>query len=102
MKAKEKGIDLSKNKRGQWTDKGGKGGSGAKFNAFKEMAKIEAGELPDLAKIPPSTLVVGKAMAIKPAGRDGRDGRDHRDHKRSRDDDGDDRKAKWQKVEVKF
>ncbi|ORX37808.1 hypothetical protein BD324DRAFT_645356 [Kockovaella imperatae] len=93
MKAKEKGIDMKSSKRGP--DRHQRSVPG-KFNAFKEMAKIEAGELPDLAKIAPSTAVIGKPPAVRSTQRDGRDSNKR---SRDRDDDGEDKRAKWAKLE---
>lgn len=85
MKAKEKGIDESE------INKGGQARKGAgKFNAFREMARMKAGQAPALAKIPAEVDIVGKPVAF--------DG----SKKRSREDDGDDKDGKKRRDELTF
>lgn len=84
MKAKEKGIDESEIQKGG----SGKPRVGNKFNAFREMAKANAGGSMQLAKIPATVDVVGTPATNT-----------RNSSKRHREDDGEERASKIKKDE---
>ena len=101
MKVKEKGIDPKTIRRQGASDqsKGGGGGHNnknsepRKFNAFREMAKLQKGSTPNLAKIPDTVAVVGTPLTS---------GGPEKGKKRGREDDEDGNAAKTAKMEVSW
>ncbi|WOO84147.1 La [Vanrija pseudolonga] len=86
MKAKEKGIPSSEIQRG-------KGGQPKKFNAFRELEKIKNGKPAQFANIPDTMEVVGERVTGSSRGND------RNDKKRPRED-GEERAAKKERIEV--
>lgn len=87
MKAKEKGIADSEITKGRQSDS--KYDKSGKFNAFREMAKLEKGQQPSLARIQDGVAVVGKPIEQR-----------HGGVKRERTEDGDDKRSVKPKIEV--
>lgn len=83
MKVKEKGIDpktIRKNDKRNSRDPRPDNSGAYRFNAFKEMAKLQKGERPNLAAIPDHVAIVGTPMPLPHRGGD-------KGKKRTREDD---------------